>query len=169
MEWKFTLAGQNGVFLPMVFDLQENMVHWLDIQAKGQFQLNNVENSRKTIAQICPQLISYFRSGARPTMWDLALLHAAGRSRRVTLQNRGLSVAQFERRETETAAAFHRRLSESTVALGPDSSSVVGLKPSEPVLAFLYRGDRDLPPGSAAYALFRERITSPISAADLLS
>src|SRR5262245_21686636 len=87
VAWRFTLQGQNGVFMPLVFDLQENLVHWLDVQAKGQFEMNNVETSRRAIVQICPQLISYFRSGVRPSMWDLGLLHAAARSREVTIQN----------------------------------------------------------------------------------
>jgi hypothetical protein len=171
VAWRFTLQGQNGVFMPMVFDLQENLVHWLDVQAKGQFEMNNVETSRKAIAQICPQLISYFRSGARPSMWDLGLLHAAARSRKVTIQNRGRSLAHFVRMETESAAEFHRRLTQSTASLTPDSSETLGMKPnpSAPVLAVLYRGECDLPPGSIASALFRERISNPITASDLLS
>jgi hypothetical protein len=38
-----------------------------------------------------------------------------------------------------------------------------------PILAMLYRGDIDLPEGSTAYALFRERITPSLAASDLLS
>jgi hypothetical protein len=169
VAWRFTLQGQNGVFMPMVFDLQENLVHWLDVQAKGQFEMNNVETSRKAIAQICPQLISYFRSGTRPSMWDLGLLHAAARSREVTIQHRGRSLAHFVRMDTETAAEFHRRLTELTAGLTPGASGTVGIKPSAPVLAILYRGECDLPPGSVAYTLFRERIINPITASDLLS
>jgi hypothetical protein len=73
--------------------------------------------------------------------------------------------------ETESAAEFHRRLTESTASLTPDSSETLGMKPnpSAPVLAVLYRGECDLPPGSIASALFRERISNPITASDLLS
>ena len=38
-----------------------------------------------------------------------------------------------------------------------------------PILAMLYKGDVDLPSGSASYALFRERVTPTLAAADLLS
>jgi hypothetical protein len=37
------------------------------------------------------------------------------------------------------------------------------------MLAVLYRGDVDLPKGSAAYALFRDRVVPSVSASDLLS
>jgi hypothetical protein len=131
--------------------------------------MNNVETSRKAIAQICPQLISCFRSGERPSMWDLGLLHAAARSREVTIQNRGRSLARFVRTEAETTAEFHRRLRESTANMAPAAYGSVGNKPSAPALAILYRGECELPPGSVAYALFRERISNPITASDLLS
>ena len=80
---KFALSGENGVFLPLVLDMWEKRLHWLDVQSKGQFEMNNVENSRSAIAKLCPELIEYFSSGVRPSMFDLALLHAAARCKRV--------------------------------------------------------------------------------------
>jgi len=38
-----------------------------------------------------------------------------------------------------------------------------------PLMAVLYRRDVDLPEGSSAYALFRERITPSLAASGLLS
>ena len=43
---KFALQGQNGVFLPMVVDIQEARIHWLDVYSTGHFELNNVEKAR---------------------------------------------------------------------------------------------------------------------------
>jgi hypothetical protein len=36
------------------------------------------------------------------------------------------------------------------------------------MMALLFRGDVDLPEGSAAYALIRERVTPSLAASDLL-
>jgi hypothetical protein len=161
---KFDLQGANGIFLPMVVDLHEGLLHWLDIYARGRVALNNVETSRAAIQTICPQTIAYFGSGVRLSLRDLALLHAAARCDTVCL--RGLAGARVLRRGPgETPLAFYRRLraggtAEEHATLPPSTGSV---------FACLYDGDLDLPDGSTCYALFRERQTSVIAAGDLLA
>jgi hypothetical protein len=161
---KFALNGDNGVFLPLVFDLRECVIHWLDVHAKGQFEMNNVENSKTAIAKVCPELMRYFASGVRPSMFDLGLLHAAARCRRVAL--RGNQVVQFLRRDGEDVGAFYRRLRN---AAADASGSQVPLTHGTPTLAFLYQGNVDLPEGSSSYVLFRERVSPSLAASDLLS
>ena len=97
-------------------------------------------------------------------MLDLARLHAAARCQRVTV--RGRVAEQYVRRPGEAALAFHDRLRRGR----PDATDAA-LPPADgpPVLAALFRGDVDLPPGSDAYALFRERVTPTLAASDLLS
>jgi hypothetical protein len=163
VELKFALDGENGVFLPLVLDLREGVLHWLDVHAKGEFEMNNVETSNAAITKICPELIAYFASGARASMFDLALLHAAARCARVIV--RGRTVAQFVRGPDEDASAFHARLVQGQ----PDATSPSPPLDGPPVLALLFRGDVDLPPGSSAYALFHERVTPTLAASDLLS
>jgi hypothetical protein len=164
VEWRFALTGENGVFLPLVFDFEEGVLHGLDVHSKGRLDMNNVETSNSAITKICPELIGYFASGVRPTMWGLGLLHAAARCRRVYV--RGDETVRFDRRAGEDAAAFHARLvgGESDVSGAP-------LPPAEgpPVLALLLHGDVDLPEGSSAYALFREQVVPTLTASDLLS
>ncbi len=164
VQLKFALNGENGVFLPLVFDIRECIVHWLDVHARGQFEMNNVENSKAAIAKICPELIAYFASNVRPSMFDLALLHAAARCQRVTL--RGRQLTQFVRRAGEGVEEFYRRLvnSEADGVLSEISNAN-----KIPTLALLYRGDVDLPEGSTSYALFREGISPSLAASDLLS
>jgi hypothetical protein len=140
------------------------VIHWLDVHARGQFEMNNVETSKAAIAKICPILMSYFASGVRPSMFDLSLLHAAARSQRVVL--RGRQLTQFVRRPGEGIREFHRRLV-SVEADGLVAESVP--KDGPPMLAMLYQGDIDLPSGSTSYALFRERATPNLTASDLLS
>ena len=98
-------------------------------------------------------------------MYDLALLHAAARAERVWLRAADGSVGVIRRAAGEDAAAFLARLER-----GPgEPARLADALAHGPVLAALVHGDLELPDGSTAYALFRERVTAPIAAADLLS
>lgn len=172
VELKFSLAGANGVFLPLVLDLRESTLHWLDVYSQGQLAFNNVATSTGAITRICPEMIAYFASGIRPSMLDLGLYHAAARARRVYMraeaEREGAPgpVRLFVRGPGEGVGAFHRRLvrgeADEPRARPPRADG-------PPLLALLHRGDIDLPEGSTAYALFRERVTPSLAAADLLS
>ncbi|HWN71387.1 MAG TPA: hypothetical protein VNM90_27300, partial [Haliangium sp.] len=162
VELKFDLQGENGVYMPLVLDLREGVLHWLDVYAQGQLVFNNVATSRRAITNICPTLMQYFASGIRPSMYDLALLHAASRARTVLV--RGNTVQRFRRRDGEDAAAFHTRLARGEggerASLAPDEGRT---------LAVLYRGDVELPDGAERYVLFPGQVTSTMSASDLIS
>lgn len=164
VQMKFALNGENGIFLPLVFDLRDCRLHWLDVHAQGRFEMNNVENSKRAIVKICPEMMAYFAGGGRPSMFDLALLHAAARCRRVWI--RGTGVGEFRRADGETIETFHARLVRAVS--DPPQSQIPGTD-SPPLLAMLYQGDVDLPDGSSAYALFRDRVTPTLTAGDLLS
>lgn len=161
---RFDLQGDNGIFLPLVLDLREATLHWLDVQSKGQLQLNNVATSKGAIQKLCPELMGYFASGARCSLFDLALLHAAARGRRVVV--RGEPTTLVVREPAEDAAAFLARIrtgaGAETCAAWPD------LGPA-PVFAALHQGDLELPAGSAAYVLFPGRTSPTLAASDLLS
>lgn len=165
MQLKFDLTGENGVVVPLVFDVQESVVHWLDVQRKGRSKFNNLHTSDKDVRQLGTQMLPYFASGARPSLYELGLLHAAARSRTVFVRRSG-DVVAYVRGADESVGNFHARLvlgrwDERRAQLpGPDAGSA---------LAILCHGDIELPPGSAVYALFREGLVPTLSAADLLS
>lgn len=163
VELKFSLDGENGIFLPLVLDVAEGRLHWLDVQSKGQFEMNNVETSKAAIAKICPELMTYFASGVRPSIYDLALLHAASRCDRVTL--RGSDTRHFQRSPGEDIGAFHKRLAAGK-SLEPGKLPILD---ESPALAILFRGDLELPEGSSIYTVFRERLIPTLAASDLLS
>lgn len=163
VKLKFALDGANGVFMPLVLDLRQNMLHWLDVQSRGRLEMNNVATSQSAIASVCPNLIEYFESGVRPSLHDLGMLHAAARCQRVTM--RGLDLKRYIRRNDESPKQFYARL----VAGVPDNGPLVPVADGAPILAFLYQGDVDLPEGSASYALFRECTRATMAASDLLS
>lgn len=163
VKLKFALDGSNGVFMPFVLDLQEGLLHWLDVQSKGQLEMNNVETSKAAITKVCPDLMTYFGSGIRASMYELALLHAAARCEQVVI--RGMDVKLFARRPDESRIDFFDRLT-GGVPVGQPLSAI---SYKEPVLAVLYKGDVELPNGSCAYTLFRERTIPTIAASDLVS
>jgi hypothetical protein len=148
----------------LVLDLVANELHWLDVQSPGMPAFNNVASSKTAIAKLCPELIDYFGSGARPPILELAMLHAAARCRRVFIRE-GQDQAEFIRGATETPSQFFGRLvrgaaDEPRSHLPSDAAAL---------LAFLLHGDVDLPAGSSSYALFRERLIPTLAASDLLS
>ncbi|PCC67195.1 RING finger family protein 4 [Nannocystis exedens] len=163
VELKFDLQGDNGVFMPLVLDVAESTMHWLDVYSTGQFEMNNVATSNKAITKICPEMIGYFASGVRISMFELALLHAAARGRQVIVRGAG-RVRGFARMANESAEQFLRRIRAGEGAT-PSSPAASGA----PVFAALVHGDLELPPGSVCYALFRDRVIAPIAASDLLS
>ncbi len=163
VELKFELDGESGIFLPLVFDLERSLLHWLDVHSKGGLAMNNVESSKAAIDKLCPESIAYFESGVRPSMFDLGLLHLAARCRRVVLRG-GEGTRQLIRRPGEDAATFHRRLCRG----GSDAEAGDLDLGRSPVLALLYRGDLELPEKSRVYALFREQLTPDLAASDLL-
>jgi len=160
---RFSLSGENGVFLPLVVDLEQRTLHWLDTYATGQFLFNNVQTSNRAIRRIGPEMIASFGSGVRPSMLDLALLHAAARCPRVERRARDGHVVAWVRRADESAEAFLRRLREEA----PDEQ---GARDDDaPVLAALLHGDRSVPEGSLVWALLPETVTSTVAASDLLT
>jgi hypothetical protein len=169
VELKFQLAGDNGMFAPLVIDLDTGALHWLDVYAKGELQFNNVETSKDDLNRVCPEMIEYFGSGVRPSMYDLALLHAAARARRVWLRAHDGSVVLHRRAPAEDAATFLARLRSRDAGEPADLANLLHGLDDGPIFAALFRGDIDLPAGSVVYALFRERVTAPIAAADLLA
>jgi hypothetical protein len=61
--------------------------------AKGQFVTNNVATSNAAIRKLAPELLAYFASGVRTSMFDLGLLHLAARCKRIFV--RGTASPQF--------------------------------------------------------------------------
>ncbi|HEY7376658.1 MAG TPA: MXAN_6230/SCO0854 family RING domain-containing protein [Polyangia bacterium] len=163
---KFALSGENGIFMPLVFDVRDNVIHWLDVQAAGEIAFNNVASSNHDITNVCPALISYFASGTRPSMFELALLHAAARCRTVVVRGATTTTTtRYTRRADEDVVTFHARL----VRGGADEVGEPGALGTAPVLAALFKGDVELPKDSAVYALFREQVTPSLAAGDLLT
>jgi hypothetical protein len=156
---KFALAGDNGVYLPLMLDLEQETLHWFDLYSKGQFDFNNVETSRRAIEVVCPAMLHYFASGIRPSMYELVLLHVAARAQKVLI--RGPQVRVFERGALDAQAFLQMLRTGSGRALG--AGELV-----EPDFAALFTGDLDLPETGSRYCLFPSKLSSNLAAADLI-
>lgn len=161
---KFALQGENGVFLPLVFDVDDGTIHWLDVYSTGRLMWNNVATSNADVSRICPTMMKYFATGVRANMRDLALLHAAARGSRVHLRAADGTSRTFVRGEAESAGAFFERVRSGEGGVRASSLTLKG----EPAFAALYQGDLALPQKSTCYALFRESQTDVISASELI-
>lgn len=161
VELKFGLHGGNGIFVPLVVDLQTQTMHWLDLYSEGEILFNNVHTSNRAIQRICPDTIAYFGSGARPTMFELGTIHAAARAQRVFIRS-GKTLRKFERQASESASDFLARLRKLEGGEPCDTT------PDTPVVALLERGDLPLAEGSEIFAVFREESTPTLKASDLL-
>jgi hypothetical protein len=158
---RFNLDGSRGIYLPLVVDLHTNTLHWLDTYSDGQLQHNTAASSNTAVRRICPEMIDYFASGQRMSMFELGLLHAAARAQRVILRGEH-GTTTLQRQPGEEPSAFLRRLREA----GPGTEPLPPL--GEDLLALLHTGDVQLPDDARCYALFRHRVTSNLTANDLL-
>ncbi|MDQ1832458.1 MXAN_6230/SCO0854 family RING domain-containing protein [Massilia scottii] len=161
---RFDLAGTNGVFLPMVFDLRENQLHWLDLYAPGGFEFNNVATSTAAISAVCPAMIAYFASSIRMSMYHLALLHGAARAQRVILRGDG-TLRALSRHEGENNASFLARLRR----WNPQDVDNAPVMHEAPLFAALLDADIALPENSIVYALRPGVSAATIAASDLIS
>ncbi|MBK7537623.1 MAG: hypothetical protein IPI49_20070 [Myxococcales bacterium] len=175
VELAFALGGEHGIFMPLVVDLQTSTLHWLDAYAPGMLEFNNVASSQGDVARICPAMIAYFATGTRPTMLELARLHAAARCRRVIVRGAG-GARLFVRGPDETPEQLLGRLraGQADQVLAPPGApgladAVTAALGTAPALALLHQGDLGLPEDSAVYALFRRRLVPTLAAADLLT
>ncbi|SHN30525.1 Stress response protein SCP2 [Duganella sacchari] len=163
VEMKFNLQGGDGIFMPMVLDLEKKSLHWLDVYSRGNLEFNNVASSNTAITSICPTMIDYFASGVRANMFDLALLHAAARAQRVLL--RGERNIVIERIAGESASQFLQRLR------GGEGADVAAfdLRHDQQTMAALLDGDMVLPQATLAYILKPGVMAGTLSASDYLA
>lgn len=158
VELKFDLRGSNGNFMPLVVDLDQRTVHWLDVWAAGMDQGNNAASSNATIRSVVPAILRMFGAGRRASMFELATLHAAARADALTIRRKD-GYVRLQRRTDEVAAEFLRRMRDATDAIAVTD-------PGNVDLAVLFRGDVTL--DAPRYVLFPERIASTLAASELI-
>lgn len=149
VEQRFDLQGSAQISVPLVIDLVEKQLRWVDVKVPPEDGFQSVRRSRGDLAHLGKDTLAYFGTGARPTLWELACLHAAARSRTVSVRRRDGTVSVLKRALGEDTAAFLRRL-RSIEADTTAGSFKSGTAPT------FFAGMTDvpsLPSGSEGYAL----------------
>ena len=169
VEQRFDLQGSAQISVPLVIDLEARKLRWVDVKLSPDDGFHSVRRSRGELAHFGKDAMAYFGTGARPTLWELACLHAAARTRTVHVRRRDGHVAVLTRAPDEDAGRFLRRLRRLEEArevprleLGTAPTFFAGLS-DEP----------SLPAGSEGYALrFRHTEADQVkrlAAGDLVS
>ncbi|MBK6697201.1 MAG: hypothetical protein IPG50_34180 [Myxococcales bacterium] len=157
---RFDLQGPAEVLVPIVLDLEARSVRWLDINLTPKAgTYRTVYQNAKTLGLLAGAVVAHFRLGVRPTLWDVATLHAAARTRSVDVRRRpGMSerVLRFRREGDESIEQFHRRLTRLEGAVSADDVSPC----AEASFAALLKDDIPMARGSTAYVLDRRVLTA---------
>ena len=171
VEQRFDLQGKSRVTIPMVVDLDKKQMFWMDVHLTVQDTYHNVQRHKRGIGRLCSDFFRYFQSGNRPTLWELAGLHAAARSRTVVVRLCDGRQMVYHRKQDESLQSFYHRIidcGEVAEMIGDSSPYITG-----PCLAAIYRGEMKMPEGSMAYALYGEQMYSDnlkrVTAGDLVA
>jgi hypothetical protein len=147
---RFDLHGKSAISVPLVIDLETRRLRWLDAQISGPTALRKVGGYRAALAHIGRDFADVASTGARPTLWDLATLHAVARANIIYVRERSGEIAVYRRRDTEQALA---RLARLHAGEAPDDVLEKLPPANAPTWFALLRDDLDLPAGSTGYVL----------------
>jgi hypothetical protein len=147
---RFDLHGRPAITVPLVIDLETRRLRWLDVHIAGQGELREVGGSRAALAHLGRDFADLADSGARPTLWDIAAIHAVARGNIVYVRDRSRGFAVYRRRDKEQALARLARLH-----AGDDPDGALDELPpaNAPTWFALLDDDLELPAGSTGYVL----------------
>jgi len=143
------LQGNANISVPLVIDLAERKLRWVDVKVPADGEFHSVRRSRGDLAHFGKDTMAYFGTGARPTLWELACLHAAARTRTVHVRRRDGHVAVLTRAPEEDAGRFLRRLRRLEGAREAPRLELGGA----PTFFAGLSDEPSLPAGSEGYAL----------------
>jgi len=166
---RFDLGGRSLITVPLTIDLVERRLRWLDVHIASRDQMHQVGGYRAALAHIGKDFADLASTGARPTLWDVACIHAAARANLVYVRERDGAITQYRRRDGETTVGRLARL------LGDqgDDGTLAAIPPANAPTWFALLDDTlALPTGSEGYVLDARR-TGPtvtrLAAADLVA
>lgn len=166
---RFDLHGRSAIAVPLAIDLEARRVRWLDVHIAGQGALAEVGGYRAALAHLGRDFADLAAGGARPTLWDIAAIHAVARGNIVYVRERTGGFAVYRRRDKEQALARLARLH-----AGDDPDGTLDELPpaNAPTWFALLRDDLELLSGSTGYVLEPRSAGDGIervSAADLVA
>lgn len=165
---RFDLRGRSVITVPLTIDLAERRLRWLDVHVAGHGALHEVGGYRAALAHLGRDFADLLATQARPTLWDLACIHAAARGNVVYIRERDGSLTTFRRRDTEGKLTRLARI----MAGGGDDGRLEAIPVADAPTWFALVTGVPLPRGSIGYALDARDLGSDVevqSAGDLIA
>ncbi len=165
---RFDLRGRSAIEVPLAIDLAERRLRWLDAGVRSTRALHDVGGYRAALAHIGRDFADALGTHARPTLWDLACIHAAARANVVYIRERDGSFTMYRRRDNESRTGRLSRLMSATA----DDGRAAALPATDAPTWFALVSGLPLPRGSVGYALDGRNLgpdTHRQSAADLIA
>jgi hypothetical protein len=136
--------------IPLAIDLPNRHVHWLGVAISDRAQLSRAGGFRAALAHAARDLADLAASRARPTLWDIASIHAATRANIVYVRERDGAITTYRRREGEPPIARLARL----MSGGGEDGRAPAIPPANaPTYFGLVHADLALPAGSVGFAI----------------
>ncbi|HEX5060414.1 MAG TPA: hypothetical protein VFV99_13695, partial [Kofleriaceae bacterium] len=146
---RFDLRGRSVINVPLTIDLAERRLRWLDVGIRGRRELHDVGGYRAALAHVGRDFADALGVGARPTLWDLACIHAAARGNVIYIRERDGSFTMYRRRDNESKAMRLARLMSGAA----DDGRAGTLPATDAPTWFALVTGMPLPKGSVGYAL----------------
>lgn len=147
---RFDLSGASVITLPLTIDLVTRRLRWIDVHMPGHHELHHVGGYRAALAHAGRDFEDFAAARARPTLWDVAAIHAAARANVIYIRELDGTITTNRRRDHETSLERLARLHGA-----PDRDSQLGRIPpaDAPTFVALLSDDLAIPRHSAGYLL----------------
>jgi hypothetical protein len=146
---RFDLRGRSLITVPLTIDLAERRMRWLDVHVKDRGELHQVGGYRAALAHIGRDFADLVGTDSRPTMWDVACIHAAARANTIYIRERDGSFTTYKHRDSETKLVRLGRL----MSGGADDGRLAAIPAADAPTWFALMTGMPLPKGSSGYAL----------------
>jgi hypothetical protein len=154
VEQRFDLTGSSRACVPLLIDVRARTMRWFDVVKGVTGTHHAVWRHADALATLAHRLTDLFASGSRVGLGELAVWQAAARAATVVLRHTDGSRSVYRRRDGEDVGGFAARIgspdTETHEGTGGDDDGSSG----GPRLAYLLRGDLELPDGSEVFALY---------------
>lgn len=146
---RFDLTGRSVIVVPLTIDLATRRLRWIDAHVASQADFNHVGGKRAALAHLGKDFADLVGTGARPTLWDVAALHAAARANVIYVRERDGTFTQYRRRERESSVLRLARMHASE----HDGAQPQIAPTTAPTWFALLTDDVQIPKGSEGYVL----------------
>jgi hypothetical protein len=146
---RFDVGGRSRLTVPLAIDLAERKLRWTNVTIAERSALREVGGYRAALAHVGRDLADLIATHARPTLWDVACIHAAARANTIYVRERDGSFTVYRRRDRESSVERLNRL----LSGSDDDGKGAGLPSTEAPTWFAVITAMALPRGSVGYAL----------------